>query len=475
MHRFFSRALAVLAGAACCLGAAAQAGSPASLPPTVQAALARAKLPQQAVAALVVGVDAAAPSLAWRAAEPMNPASVMKLVTTYAALDRLGPAFTWSTPVYLQGKLDAGTLHGNVYIQGQGDPKLVQERLWLLLRRLQGQGVQAIDGDIVLDHSAFAVAGHDPAAFDGEPLRAYNVAPDALLINYQALVMHFVPDPSAGVAHVRYEPPMAGVQLQPTVPLAPADAACGDWRAALGARLAQPGRTVFKGTYAAACGERAWPVAATDPAAFASRAVAGMWRDLGGRLSGQVRAGRVPAGLQPAFALDSPPLAEVVRDINKYSNNVMAQQVFLTLGLRLAGTGSFAGARQALGQWWAERLGGVPAPALDNGAGLSRDGRISAQALARLLQQAWASPVMPELLASLPIEGVDGTRRRSQGAAVGAAHLKTGSLRDVAAIAGFVHAADGRRYVLVAMVNHDNAAAARPALQALVDWVYALR
>jgi len=121
-------------------------------------------------------------------------------------------------------------------------------------------------------------------------------------------------------------------------------------------------------------------------------------------------------------------------------------------------------------RWWQQRISASEAPTLDNGSGLSRQERISAQGLARLLQTAWASPLMPELMSSLPIAGIDGTLKRSQAQSPGRAHLKSGSLRDVVAVAGYVHAASGQRYVLVALVNHANANAARPALEALLDW-----
>ena len=455
--------------------AAAQASAP--LPPDVESALARARIPREALSVVVADVQGGkAPArLSHRAQASVNPASVMKLITTYAALDQLGPAYVWNTPVYVQGTVQDGSLRGNVYIQGQGDPKLVVERLWLLMRRLQAQGIQVIVGDIVLDRTAFDVPDHDPARFDGEPLRPYNAAPDALLVNYTSQVMTFVPDVPAGVARIQYEPPLAGMQRQATVALAAAGAECGDWRGALRAELADAAKVSFQGVYPAACGERVWPVAAADPRGFAARAIEGMWRELGGKLTGSVRDGKVPAGLKPAFTATSPALAEVVRDVNKYSNNVMAQQLFLTLALHKNGNGngsgaaaSFDGAREALRLWWQARLGNADLPQVDNGAGLSRDARITAQALARMLQLAWQSPAMPELMASLPIAGVDGTLRRSR--AAGAAHLKTGSLRDVMAVAGYVHAANGRRYVLVAIVNHANAGAARPMLDALVDW-----
>ena len=466
--RFALACSALASGAALAQPGSAEA---ARLPAPVEAALARAKLPRDAVSALVMDVSGAgAPRLAWRTHVPMNPASVMKLVTTYAALDQLGPAYVWRTPVYLGGPVEDGALRGSLYIQGQGDPKLVLERLWLLLRRLQGMGIKVIVGDIVLDRSAFQLPAHDAAQFDNEPWRPYNVSPDALLVNYKAVVVSFAPDPVAGVARLQYDPPLSGMQLQPTMPLAPAGAECGDWRARLGLDMGDAQRIAFQGQFPAACGGKSWALAPARPDEFAARAIEGMWRELGGKLTGRVRDGKVPAGLVPVFQAESPPLAEVVRDINKFSNNVMAQQVFLTLGMQRTGVASFDAARTALGQWWQARWGAAEQPVADNGAGLSREGRITADALGRMLQQAWSSPVMPEFVSSMPIVGVDGTLRRSRSNFAGAAHLKTGTLRDASALAGYVNGASGRRYALVAMANHENAAAARAAWDALVDW-----
>jgi serine-type D-Ala-D-Ala carboxypeptidase/endopeptidase (penicillin-binding protein 4) len=449
---------------ACCLALPVAALTQA-LPAEVDAALARARVPREAVSLYVAPADnAAAPRLAHRTEVPVNPASLAKLATTFAGLDLLGPAFAWSTPVYLEGTLQGTTLQGNLYIKGSGDPKLVQERLWLLLRRVQGLGVRRISGDIVLDRSAFQVPAADPGAFDGEPLRPYNAAPDALLLNFKSVLLTFTPD--AGQRRVGLQPRLAGVQWPATVALAPGD--CGDWRAALRPDFSDPLRPRFNGAYPTACGERQWPLAYADPPSYAARAVAGMWRELGGELGGQVREGPVPPGLKPSVEWASPPLAEIVRDINKYSNNVMAQQLYLTLGLQLKGAGTPAAARELLRGWWTERIGGEP-PTLESGSGLSRSERISARQLAQLLHLAWASPLMPELMSSLPVSGLDGTLRRGR-RNVGLAHLKTGSLRDVAGIAGYVHAPSGRRYVLVAIVNHPNAGAARPALEALVEW-----
>jgi serine-type D-Ala-D-Ala carboxypeptidase/endopeptidase (penicillin-binding protein 4) len=343
----------------------------------------------------------------------------------------------------------------------------VVERVWLLLKRLQQFGVREVRGDIVLDSSAFAPGDAAPGDFDGDALRPYNVKPDALLLNYKSVIYAFIPQ--ADAVQVQVEPVLVGAQVTRSVPLAKGE--CADWRTRLRAQLSKPGRVVFQGSYAAACGELNWPVADADPASYNARLLQALWQEMGGRLTGQVREGAAPT-TRPSFESRSPALAEVVRDINKYSNNVMAQQLFFSLPLAhgQAAPITTEAARDALRNWAQSRLGlGPGALVVDNGSGLSRTHRITVQGLARLLQHAHSSPWMSELMSSLPISGTDGTLRRLQ-ATPGRAHLKTGSLRDVAGLAGYVLADSGRRYVLVAVLNHANANAARPALDALVQW-----
>ena len=465
---------------------ASLAASAQALPPEVDALLARAKVPREAFAAVVVDAAPAlngktAPLLSYRAGSPMNPASVMKLVTTYAGLELLGPAYTWSTPVYADGPIVNGVLQGNLIVQGKGDPKLVMERLWLLLRRVQGLGIKTISGDILLDRSAFAASAQNPGDFDGETLRPYNVQPDALLINYKSVVMTFVPQPGNGNASISFDPPLASVQMQASVPLSAGGnggavlAQCGDYRTQLKADFADPFRMAFNGSYPAACGEKTWSIAYPDPPSYAARAIAGLWQEMGGKLGGRVREGAAPAGLKPVFEMESPALAEVIRDINKYSNNVMAQQLFLTFSLQRPGGANVDASRELVRGWWQARFGGqngnADVPVLDNGSGLSRLERVTPQGLARMLQTAYVSGAMPELMASLPITGVDGTLKRSKSqVSQGWAHLKSGTLRDATALAGYVHTPSGRRLVVVGIINHPNAPAARPALEALVDW-----
>ena len=229
---------------------------------------------------------------------PVNPASLLKLATTAAALDLLGPASTWATPVWLAGPLRDGVLDGPLVIKGNGDPKLVLERVWLLLRRVRALGVSEIRGDIVLDRSAFTIPATSPADFDGEPLRPYNVHPDALLLNYKSLVLTFAPDAARGIASVAAEPPLAGVAVDASVPLLPIETACGDWRGALKADFADPSRLRFAGAYPVACGERVWPIAYADPASYNARIIEALWRELGGRLGGRRARRHVAGGLE---------------------------------------------------------------------------------------------------------------------------------------------------------------------------------
>ena len=448
----------------------------AAPPQEMRAALRRAGVPDEALAYIVLDAQSGRTLQEWQADLPLSPASLAKLVTTQAALERLGPAWTWVTPVWLNGAQRDGVLEGHLHIKGSGDPKLVHERLWLLLRRVMQLGVREIRGDIVIDNSAFAVPDTPPGEFDGEALRAYNVQPAALLLNYRAVLYTFTPDAAARAARVSVEPALERTEVDRSVPLTAGP--CGDWRAALEARFmpgaaAEPGqvRVHFGGRYALACGEQTWALADAQPASYDQRVLEGLWREMGGTLVGRVREGPAPVSHKPTFEQRSPPLAEVVRDINKFSNNVMAEQLALTLA-REAAPGVAAtpeAARALLQRWLVGRVGAAVAAGavVANGSGLSRSARLSPRQLGRLLVAAHAQPTMPELMASLPLAAVDGTARALRGAE-GRAHLKTGSLRDVYGLAGYVLAADGRRLVVAALINHEQANAARPALDALL-------
>ncbi len=500
-HMSFARSLFVLLiPAMLALPACAQLpGEYGALPPTVVAALKRAHVPPSALSALVVSVDSRAEErLRFRASVPVNPASVMKLVTTYAAIDLLGADYTWNTRFYTDGTIDQGVLRGNLYVRGDGDPKFVLERIQSAFFALQDKGVRVVLGDIVLDHSAFELAATDPGAFDGEALRPYNTTPDALLVNFKSVVLTFQPDGASGVARVISEPPMAGLTIDATVPLARVGAGCGDWRGGLQARFDDANTIRFEGRYPQSCGELKWPVAYQDPASYATRAMEGLWRASGGAITGHARTGLTPPDATLLHEAASLPLSDIITDVNQWSNNVMAQQVFLTLGRLVPAPapqpvmsqGSvtdrlvpmrparFERSREVIENWWKRTFGIRSAmPVMHNGSGLSREERITPEALANLLRHASRHPQGERFAGSLSIAGVSGTAARMArapgSAARGNAQLKTGTLKDVTGIAGYVNAVNGARYVVVGFVNHPNAPAARPALEALVEWTAA--
>ncbi len=439
------------------------------LPESVAAQLRVAKIPVTALGAMVVPLTGPGLELRHNETQLFNPASTMKLVTTFAGLDLLGPQYTWRTEVMAQSGPRDGRLDGDLFIRGNGDPAFVIENLWLLVQRLRGAGIRDIRGDLVLDRSAFEVAPHDPAAFDGEALRPYNAGPDALLLNYKTVSLFFSPDADGKTARVFALPAVAGLVLPASI--RGEGGPCNDWRGRLAGDFSDPLRPQFRGAYPLACGERAWHLNLLEPTPYFEAVFRSLWEASGGTLAGRARAGVAPAAARVLAVQESRPLAEVIRDINKFSNNVMARQLFLTLAANGAEPASVARAQAVVGEWLAGKGIARSEFVLDNGSGLSRAERLSARALTLLLAAAYASPLMPEFMASMPIVGVDGTMKKRQ-AAAGSAHIKTGLLSDARAIAGYVLAASGKRYAVVAIVNHTNAGAAAPALDALLAWIY---
>jgi len=421
-------------------------------------------------------VGAPQPVMSHAAEKPLNPASTMKLVTTYAALELLGPAHTWATEIYASGSIQNDILTGNLAIRGYGDPRLTLENFWLLLRNLRGRGIREIRGDVLLDRSYFSTDDYDPARFDGEPIRPYNTGPDALLVNFKAVTVLFVPEADNRGVRLVTEPPIEPVQVINNVTLT--DGACGDWVGKL--RFdAQGGpdtaRLVITGPYARDCAERSRSFSLLGHRQYAAALFSHLWKELGGTLTGAVRDGQVPPGARVVAIARSPALSEVIRDINKYSNNVMARQLFLTLGALGGGApGTLDKSRVTIRQWLTQK--GIPTPdlAMDNGSGLSRTERISPRGMGEMLLDAYRSPTMPELISSMPIVAADGTMRKRLANAdiAGQAHIKGGTLAGVRAIAGYVLDARGRRSVVVFIVNHANAGNAQAAQDALLRWVY---
>jgi D-alanyl-D-alanine carboxypeptidase/D-alanyl-D-alanine-endopeptidase (penicillin-binding protein 4) len=438
----------------------------ADLPSPVAQALRSAGIPQRNVAAVVQELGAPRPVVQHEAHDSMNPASVMKLVTTYAALELLGPAYRWKTEAYVDGN--------DVVLKGYGDPKLDLESFWMLLRNLRGRGLKDIRGDLVLDRSYFGPVANE--RIDDDSFRPYNVVPDALLVNFKSLRFSFVPA-EAGV-RVYAEPALPGLEVVNTLKLT--DGACPEgrpFRALIQAEFqSKPPRASFTGAYPVVCGEKELNVALYEPQDYVAAMVKQLWAEMGGSWEGLVRQGTASPLARLVYVHESEPLAQIVRDINKFSNNVMARQLYLTLAAEMGG----APARPELAlasirQFLTSKNIKAPELVIENGSGLSRMERASAGTLAAVLQAAWHSAVMPEFVSSLPVVAADGTmKKRLIGERVaGRAHVKSGLLHDVRSIGGYVLDRHGRRYLVVMIINHPRASAdGQPALDAMLGWIY---
>ncbi|GLU33153.1 D-alanyl-D-alanine carboxypeptidase/D-alanyl-D-alanine-endopeptidase [Trinickia caryophylli] len=485
-HGAFARAATAL-GVAVALAAAAPADArklkraprvnvSTELPGSVARALERAHVPLASVSVVIERIGNATPLVALNATKAMLPASTMKLVTTYAGLSMLGPDYRWRTRAYADGTVDPdGVLHGDLYIQGTGDPKLVPEELVELVDKIRKAGIRGIDGALVLDKRFFAPSTRDLPPFDDDTNAPYNVGPDPLLYAFKSLSFTLTPSGGGAVA-VDVLPPLAQLKIDNALRATPG--ACVSTDALTPSVTPQPDGTVdalFSGDYPLRCGPRTVNLAVLDHTAFFAGGFLALWRQQGGTFKGTTHEGAVPLGARLVATHHGPVLSDIVRDINKFSNNVMARNLFLTIG-------AVAQKPPATPEKSAESIErflhgqglSMPSLTLANGSGLSRDEHVSALGLAELLQAANASPVAQSFVESLPVAGVDGTMRNRlrNEPVLGSAHIKTGTLRDVRAIAGYVAAANGESYVVVSLINDEHAAAARAAHDALLEWVY---
>lgn len=452
------------------------------LPLTVKQKLQQLAIPETAIGVYVHEIGASRPVVAVNADAAMNPASVMKLLTTYAGLELLGPAYTWPTMLYANGKMIEGVLHGDLVIKGYGDPKLDLENFWLLIHRLRQTGLHEIKGNLVLDYTHYDIPSDDPGAFDGQPYRTYNVLPEALLVNYRTSAIHLFPQPEKNSVRVVVDPLPDSLQLQNHLKLT--QEVCGDWRNFLTIEVIADKEdknhftVALNGRFSKQCGKQSYLLSLQDSAIYTRDLFKRLWAQQGGLFHGDVVAGQAPEGLAPLKIYQSPPLAEIIRGINKFSNNIAARQLYLTLGtgdmIVNNSPATLAKSEVAIKQWLASKQLNFPELVVENGSGLSRKERISARHMGQLLLAAFNSPVMPEFISSLPIAAVDGTlkNRFTDTPVKELAHMKTGALNNVRALAGYLLDKTGRRVIVVFFVNHDQAGHSRVAMDTLVQWVY---
>jgi serine-type D-Ala-D-Ala carboxypeptidase/endopeptidase (penicillin-binding protein 4) len=462
-----------------------------ALPPAVMQALRSANVPADALAA--VALPLGPPSLfvrPWRhrAQVPMQPASTMKVLTSIVALDRLGASQRGHTELRSAAPVVDAVLQGDLVLVGGADPDLGLPQFWAMLMELREQGVTSINGDLLIDRTLFRPARLDIGvpAFDESPEFDYNAIPDALQLMGSLLPIEIKANansstsPSTGSVQVRSVPALQGLGFDSAMTLgkAPCNAWDDDWKPAVVTQ--QEGRTLvtLQGVFPANCKQRA-ELQLIDRSELAERLFRTLWSGLGGQWTGRVReladAAEKPTDTQLLVRRRSRPWGEVLRPLNKTSDNAHARLLYLLLGVPAMAaepqSTTLALAEREVRRWLAEQKIDDAGLVLDNGSGLSRSERISPQQLAQMLAVAHRSRYAADLQMSLPVAGVDGTLRNrlKDSAATGWARLKTGTLRNVTALAGYVRDPQGRPWAVAMMINHDNAGKARPALDALID------
>lgn len=448
------------------------------LPTSITKLLKKYKIPKDNLSIYVRDLNSSKPLLEFNVDKLRSPASTMKLLTTYAALKELGPNYSWRTEVWLRGELKKGVLAGDLILKGHGDPFLVYENFWKLVKILRDKGLKEIQGDIIIDNSYFSLPEHDPAAFDGRPFRVYNAQVSPLMFNFQATRFLFKPvlskdeiidkkgktskkrknkkkrKSSLGHVEVTPLPKIIGFEFDNQIKLRKGKCRRSHYKPKFSRD--KSGKIIIKGSYATGCKQQFILRSVSNAEEHAFNAFRDFWTDLHGVLKGHLKKGKVQSGDKRFHVYGSPSLGQQIRLINKWSNNVMTRQLLLTLGAKRFGSpGTPEKGQRAILEIMAENNIDTNGIELENGSGLSRKAKISARQMGSLLETAYRDAYMPEFMASLSLPGVDGTlvNRFRKEDLRGRSHLKTGTLNFVTAISGYMLNRIGKRLVIVIQHN----------------------
>ena len=468
----------------------------AQLPESVSLLLRSANIPEDAMGAIVLRGNTTV--LSHGAERSMQPASTMKLVTTAVGLEQLGPIFRGRTELRTNADVINGVLKGDLILRGGADTDFNADVLAHMLQTLRNQGIVKIKGDLILDRQLFQPARPDIGAppFDESAEFRYNVIPDALLLNTNLIDI----DMSATERQLtlQMQPPLENVTITSDMKLV--KGSCAKWedgwrppeyRRDAGGKL----QVILHGTFPQNC-SKATSINVLDRNDYADRLFRATWKRLGGTITGTVREAPLtglpptaePVGTRLLADHVARALPEVLRDINKTSDNTLARTLFLSLG-SLQSDGWLGSrpvamatpedtatrARLVIQEWFQRHHIDTQGMLVDNGSGLSRTGRIAPAQMAGVLQAMQQSPWAPEFQSSLPIVALDGTMRKRllNSPAAARARIKTGTLKNVVAIAGYVPDANNQQCVVVAMINSDlvGNGNGRAAVDALIEWV----
>jgi len=382
-----------------------------------------------------------------------TPASVIKVLTIYAAILKLGFDYRWPTRFYSTGKIKQGILYGDIIVKGYGDPTLSDKDLPDIISRIKAMGIRSIHGNIVIDRSYFRVGSRNTSGFDNHPHSPYNAMPDAMMFNERVSTICVVPNQNSVTKKVpdssyvihnqlqRVNRPCRGRYSWPRVKIDDSKAVPEVW---------------LKGKISKHCGKRNICQVLTKSYKSFYYALRAALDDAGVPITGTLRLRQVPKDAKILFTHYSEPLENIVSVTAKKSNNLYARHLLLLLGAKMYGApATIEKGRRAVRVILKAR--GVlkhVIPHIDNGCGLSRESKLSARVLADVLDDAYERYGM-RWMKILSIAGVDGTiKRRFRGTVVqNRAWMKTGTLKYAKNIAGYVKSRSGRYYTVVILVN----------------------
>jgi D-alanyl-D-alanine carboxypeptidase/D-alanyl-D-alanine-endopeptidase (penicillin-binding protein 4) len=404
--------------------------------------------------------------------EPMSPASTMKLVTTRAALDLLGPNHRWITEIHYDGEIRQGKLFGNLYLLTAGDPTMSIERLWRLLSHIKASGINSIDGDVIIDRSVYRIPSHDPAAFDQRPTKTYNVGPDAFLLGENKIQITVDTNSDSSPAPLFIFPNLGKLKLESKVELR--EGKCGQPK--IEASLSGDVISV-KGVLPRDCGHLSYEVSLLSPKHFSELILRELWESGGSTLSGTISEGLIPRESTFLTSFSSEPLAQAIRKINKESSNSLARLLYLALAPTKIYENSEQDSESVIQAWANKKNMHTEGLRFDNGSGLSRSERLSPLFLSEVLAEAWRNPFSAEFISSLSIPGVDGTLRNrlTQSAASERGHLKTGLLNEVRSIAGYLNHPSGHTFSVVVIINGPHKNNQMETIDAIINWIFSIK
>ncbi len=388
--------------------------------------------------------------------DPLIPASNMKLLTTSVSLIRLGPDYRFKTGIYTTSPLVDGILHGDLYLKGFGDPFLVNEQMWMLTHELALRGLKKITGDIIADESFFDHIRSPEGWDEDRPPFWYNAEIGALSFNFNTVTINIRPGPAPGQNAIAL--------LDPDLPCLKLinDAITinkGKKKDLYVRRLYSEGENVIQVQGRIPLGRPIIKIYRTikDPATYTIMAFRSFLKSEGIEFDGKSRSGRTPENAIPFYIHESKPLSRIIADLNKISNNFIAEQILKTMGAEIEGPpGTHAKGLLVVKETLVEK--GIPISGLKmyDGSGLSPLNRIPVRLICDILLYTTNSDQWgPEFVSSLAVSGIDGTLKDRQGCSkiAGKIRAKTGRISGVSALSGYLWTISGKPLIFSILMN----------------------